>query len=40
LRSLDEAGHSVCRAMDVLSIALALLAFALLLGLIEGLDRV
>jgi hypothetical protein len=40
LCGLDEAAPSVERAMDFVSIALALATFAVLLALIEGLDRV
>jgi hypothetical protein len=40
LCGLDGPGPSVSGVMDFLAIALALAAFALLLGLIEGLDRV
>jgi hypothetical protein len=40
LRGLRETGRSVGRAMDFVSIALAVATFTLLLCLIEGLDRV
>jgi hypothetical protein len=40
VRGLHETGRSVGKAMDFVSIAMALATFALLLALIEGLDRV